>query len=123
MTSQLRHIRLELAREPGHPHGDPGIGYDIVAFLDAEGRLDPAACRSDADRCRVRRFVKDTTVATGRLRHTTGDRWVLDFEGADREDAIGYRLGDERFVLGEYVSIVGADEITHTYSVERLAEV
>lgn len=123
MTSHPRHIRLELAREPGHPHGDPGIGYDIVAFLDADGRLDLAACRAQAERCRVRRFVKDTTVATGRLRHTTGDRWILDFEGDDREDASGFRLGDERFVLGEYVSIVGADGVAHTYGVERLSDI
>ena len=48
MASRLRHIRLELAREPGQPHGDLGVGYDIVAFLNADGRLDLNACRADA---------------------------------------------------------------------------
>ena len=123
MTAQARHIRLELAREPGHPQGDAGSGYDIVAFLDDDGRLDLDQCRAQAARCRVRRFVQDVTVATGLLRHTTGDRWVLDFSGDDREDATGFRLGEEQFVPGEYVSIIAADDIAHTYCVERVAEV
>lgn len=123
MTAQARHIRLELAREPGHPDGDARTGYDIVAFLDADGRLDLDACRNQLDRCRVRRFVQDVTVATGRLRHTTGDRWVLDFPGGAREDATGFRLSDERFVPGEYVSIIAGDGAAHTYCVERVAEV
>ena len=121
MTDQPRHIRLKLAREPGHPHGDPGTGYDIVAFLDDDGRLDLDACRDAGDRCRVRRFVDDDTVATGRLRHTTGDRWLLDFP-ENGEDATGFRLGDERFVTGEYVSMIAGDGATHTYVVERVAE-
>lgn len=122
MTSYARHIRLELAREPGHPDGDPGTGYDIVAFLDADGRLDLDACRAQVDHCRVRRFVQDATVATGHLRHTTGDRWIFDFEGSDREDAVGFHLGAERFIPGEYVSVAAADGMMHTYSVERVAE-
>lgn len=122
MPAQARHIRLGLAREPGHPHGDARTGYDIVAFLDGDGRLDLQACRAQTERCRVRRFVDDATVATGHLRHTTGDRWMLDFPD-DREDATGFRLGDERFVTGEYVSIIGGDGATHTYFVERIAEV
>ena len=36
----FQHIRLELAREPGHPAGDPASGYDIVAPLDDQN-LDP----------------------------------------------------------------------------------
>jgi len=123
MTRQASHIRLELAREPGHPLGDAGTGYDIVAFLDPAGRLDLEACRADPARCHVRRFSDNATVATGRLRHTTGDRWLLDFEDDDAEDATGFRLGDERFVPGEYVSVLAADGATHTYCVERVAPV
>lgn len=122
MTAQARHIRLELAREPGHPAGDPRTGYDIVAFLDADGRLDLETCRDQADRCRVRRFEEDATVATGLLRHTTGDRWILDFPD-DQEDATGFRLGEERFVPGEYVSMIGGDGVAHTYFVERVGDV
>jgi hypothetical protein len=122
MTTKAQHIRLKLAREPGHPQGDASTGYDIVAFLNDEGRLDLAACRADAARCRVRRFVDDETVAVGQLRHSTGDRWLLDFPDGDHEDATGFRLGDERFVLGEYVSIIAGDGTTHTYYVDLVAE-
>jgi len=122
MPSRPRHIRLELAREPGHPHGDAHIGYDIVAFLDEDGRLDLPACRANPERCHVRRFIKDATVSTGRLRHTHGDRWILDFPGGPDEDATGFRLGEERFLPGEYVSIIGGDGSTHTYCVERVAD-
>lgn len=116
----FHHIRLELAREPGHPHGDAGDGWDIVAALDADGRLDLEACRADPKRCFVRRFIRNATVATGHLRHSFGDRWILDLEGHDTLDASGFRLAEERFVIGEYVSIVSADGGAHTYGVERL---
>lgn len=120
MTAQASHIRLELAREPGHPQGDARTGYDIVAFLDPDGRLDLKACRDHVDQCRVRRFKDDVTLDTGRLRHTVGDRWMLDFDVLDAEDATGFRLGDERFVPGEYVSIIAGDGAVHTYGVERV---
>ena len=120
MSAHASHIRLELAREPGHPHGDARTGYDIVAFLGADGRLDLKACRDQADQCRVRRFKDDATLAIGRLRHTTGDRWILDFDVIDGEDATGFHFGDERFVPGEYVSIIGRDGAVHTYGVERV---
>ena len=118
--SNFTHIRLELAREPGHPHGDPGAGWDIVAALDDDGRLDLAACRAEPDRCRIRRFLQGETMSTGRLRHTLGDHWLFDLGPDDALDETGFRLGSERFVLGEYVSIVAPDGVSHTYSVERV---
>lgn len=118
--SGFHHIRLELAREPGHPHGDSHDGWDLVAALDDDGHLDLAACRAAPERCRVRRFVRDATIATGHLRHGFGDRWIFDLDGGAELDAVGFRLADERFVLGEYVSIVSATGETHTYGIERL---
>lgn len=123
MSANARHIRLQLAREPGHAEGDPHTGYDIVAFLDAEGHLDLEACRDHASVCRVRRFRQDTTIATGQLHHGVGDRWTFDFPQAGEEDATGFRLGDERFIPGEYVSVIARNGTAHTYRVERVAEV
>jgi hypothetical protein len=121
--SVFQHIRLELAREPGHPHGDAGDGWDLVAPLDDEGRLDLAACLAAPERCLVRRFVGDATIARGRLRHTVGDKWLLDLDGRDDLDATGFRLGQERFTPGEYVSIISGSGQAHTYAVERVVPV
>ncbi|WP_376984903.1 hypothetical protein [Bosea sp. R86505] len=38
----LRHIHLALAPETGHPDGERGHGYDLLAPLTQDGRLDPA---------------------------------------------------------------------------------
>ena len=113
----FQHIRLELAREPGHPSGDPARGYDIVAPLDADSRLDAAACRASADHCRVRAFENDQTVATGRLIHGPGGRWRLHFETGQADDAAGHHFRDERFAPGEYVSLSLPDGMQHTYVV------
>lgn len=117
------HIRLELAREPGRPAGDPTEGYDLVAPLDGEGRLDPAAWRESPERSYARRFIDGATEAKGRLRHGAGDRWIIDLEPGEADDAVGFRFGDERFVAGEYVSLTLPDGEQHTYVVAAVAPV
>lgn len=121
--TQFHHIRLELAREPGHPAGDPTEGYDIVAPLDADGRLDGEALRAEPDRGHVRLFSRGETVETGRLQHGPGGRWTLDLEEGDAADARGFRFEDERFVAGEYVSLTLPSGEQHTYVVAKVAPV
>lgn len=100
----LHHIRLELAREADAPHGDPRDGYDLVMALDGEARLDAPAVLASPERTRVRRFRDGETLAVGRLIQDSEGRWMMDFPGED-SDAVGYRLEDEQFVSGEYVSL------------------
>ena len=38
----FRQIRMELAREKGHPDGARNFGYSFVAPLDSAGRIDAA---------------------------------------------------------------------------------
>jgi hypothetical protein len=121
--TQFHHIRLELAREPGHPAGAPTEGYDIVAPLDGEGRLDGEALRAAPERGHVRRFSQDATVGKGQLRQGPGGRWVLDMEEGVADDATGFRFGEERFVIGEYVSLSLPSGEQHTYVVARVVEV
>ncbi len=45
LPAQFRRIRIELAREPGHPEGDGGFAYIIVAPLDTDDRIDPTLWR------------------------------------------------------------------------------
>ena len=111
------HIRLELAREPGRPLGDPDLGYDIVA--PPAGGIEPTlrVQRRDPSHCRVRRFREGETEAVGTLAHVSGGRWVFDFGEEDRLDEAGYRLEQESFQPGEYVSIRMTDGQLHPFRV------
>lgn len=122
--SRFYHIRLELAREAGRPHGDAHEGYDIVAPLDESGHLDPVGWKRERRRCRVRRFVKDQTLSLGSVNHGPGGRWTLDMAGDGKADSIaGFHLGDEAFAAGEYVSLTEPGGRQHTYVIARMAEV
>ena len=113
----FRHIRLELARGRGHPEGSHHDGYDLVVPLAEDGRLDPDEWRKAQDKCRVRRFDDDLTDAVGILARDAAGHWVFDYDrDLDGDDEIGFRFEFERFVPGEYVSVVhgGAE---HTYRV------
>jgi hypothetical protein len=117
LTPKFRHVRLELAREKGHPTGDRGHGYDLVVPLDEEGRLDAAEWKTHQAACRVRRFLEGETDLVGRLRRKPGGTWFFDYAEGEDDDEIGFRLGEERFVPGEYVSIRSGGTM-HTYQVK-----
>lgn len=124
-SSQLprafRKIRLELAREKGHPAGSSGYGYTLVAPLDADRRIDVELWKSHRDACRVVRFRPTGDDEVGHLVHrpggSHGGTWALryDIRGNDSDEA-GYHFQDERFEIGEYVSIREASAM-HTYRV------
>lgn len=119
--SKMIHVRLELAREPGHPLGDAATGYDLVVPLDANGRIDPHAYRQNRNQCIVRKFDRDGNSTTGLLRHGPGGRWEFDYDdNAPFADEWGIHLSDESFVLGEYISVRGPAKHTHTYRVQGL---
>lgn len=120
LTPKFRHVRLLLARGKGHPAGDREEGYDLLVPLDAEGRLDAAEWKAHQAVCRVRHFRTGEEDRIGRLRRKPGGTWYFDYvEGEESDDEIGFRLGEERFVTGEYVSI-GRGGGMHTYQVARV---
>lgn len=122
LPDAFRRIRLELAREPRHPHGSRRHGYVFVAPLDGAGRIDPRIWQSHADDCRVVRF-RPGGEAVGHLVHKPDGGWFFDYDAEDdADDEAGYRLGDERFVVGEYVSIESGREM-HTYRVSSVEPV
>lgn len=49
----------------------------------------------------------------------TGGTWYFDYVEGEQDDEIGFKLGEERFVTGEYVSIGRAGKM-HTYQVSRV---
>lgn len=104
-------IRLELAREPKHPQGDAKTGYLITAPLDAEKRIDANLWKKYRDNCRVVRFREDDR-DVGHLVHGPGGNWSFRYDIAgDNADEAGLKLQNEKFVLGEYVSIREGDLI------------
>lgn len=119
LAPNFRHVRLLLARGAGHPHGEPDEGYDLLVPLGEGGRLDAATWKTHQAFCRVRRFSEDGDARIGRLRRKPGGQWYFDYEEGDSDDEIGFRLGEESFVTGEYVSI-SHEGTMRTYQVARV---
>ncbi|TIS55498.1 MAG: hypothetical protein E5W91_21615 [Mesorhizobium sp.] len=119
LSPKFRHVRLLLAREKAHPDGDREEGYDVLAPLGSDGRIDANEWKSHRASCRVRRFRTGEEDLIGRLRRKSGRQWYFDYAEGDRDDEIGFHLGDERFVTGEHVSIE-RNGAMHTYQVARV---
>ncbi|WP_434723537.1 hypothetical protein [Mesorhizobium sp. RIZ17] len=119
LTPNFRTIRLLLTREKGHPEGEREEGYDVLAPLTDEGRLNADEWKSHKGFCRVRRFRTGEDDLIGRLRRKPGGQWYFDYAEGDRDDEVGFHLGEERFVTGEYVSIARNGSM-HTYQVARV---
>jgi hypothetical protein len=117
LPRQFRLIRLELAREPKHPDGSRQHGYRLVAPLDNEDRIDTELWRAHREACRVVRFRPGEEEDIGHLVHKGKATWAFHYDvQGDEEDETGFRFGDERFVIGEYVSL-REDEGLHTFKV------
>lgn len=118
LPSNFRRIRLELAREPGRPAGDRGIGYVLVAPLDANDHLDAETAGAHKEECKVLRFHGDEENVHGYLLRRPGGYWAFHYDLGDgvEDDDPGYRLGDHRWASGEYVTI-HEDEGAHTYRI------
>lgn len=118
LPQNFRRIRMDLAREPGHPQGSSQDGYELVIPLDPEARIDADTWKSHADRCRVRRFRARKADRLGKLARDADGQWFFDYdEATDEDDEAGFRLGEERFVSGEYISVKDEDDRMRTYRV------
>ncbi|MGE0255199.1 MAG: hypothetical protein AB7N54_12465 [Alphaproteobacteria bacterium] len=115
----LKHIRLELARTPEFPQGDPRHGYEFTAPLDAMGRIDLAEFRKQREKCTVLNFVPGKDDEHGHLVHTRGGRWAFhyDLDSEPADDEPGYRFDQHTFRVGEYVSITEHDGETRPFRV------
>ena len=121
LPAQFRQIRIVLAREPGYPEGDDEVAYIFVAPVDAEGRIDPKLWRAHRDACRVARLRPNQQDEHGHLVYHPGGAWGFHYEGGTNLlDEAGYHFADERFVVGEYVSINEHGKM-HTYRVTTVS--
>lgn len=115
-------IRLNMARSPGYPEGSKQHGYEFVAPLNAEGRIDLAAWKEHRGLCKVRRFWQGEADQHGLLVHKPGGAkgatWTFDYDPqAEDDDEAGFRFGDHPFQIGEYVSIRDEDGDMQTFVV------
>lgn len=86
LPANFRRIRLELAREPGHPVGEAGIGYTMIAPLKDDGLLDIETARHFRDQCTVIRFgmAKTVSKAISVAVRAAGGRFTTTWETARR---------------------------------------
>lgn len=119
LTPSFRHVRLLLARDKNHPGGEPEEGYDLLVPLDSDNRLHTGEWKTHQAYCRVRYFGRNGEERIGRLRRKPGGQWYFDYEEGEQDDEIGFRLGEERFMTGEYVSI-RHEGVMRTYQVARV---
>ena len=123
LPASFRRIRLLLAREAGHPEGSIEDGYDLIVPLDSKGGLDAALWKSHRDRFRFIRFRPGEDREVGHLLHRQGGSWAFRYDiSGEEDDAAGFRFQNERFVVGEYVSI-REDDTFHTYRVAAVGPV
>src|SRR6202045_2441258 len=118
----LNRIVLNLPRPREFPDGSSRHGYDFIAPLDSQGRIDPLLWKKYRSYCRVRRFWAGEEDEVGRLVHKPGGaehaRWVFDYyPDEDDDDEAGYKFGAHAFLPGEYVSISGHDGRLQTFRV------
>ena len=116
---RLSKIRLELARAPDFPEGSGERGYEFIAPLDADRRIDEAGWKAARDRCRVRRFWNGQPDEVGHLIRKPGGSWAFHYDllGDPDDDEAGYRFGDHTFRRGEFVSIKEHDDVSRTFRV------
>lgn len=117
----LSRIVMRLARNPGSEFGgDDRRGYTLTAPLTADGRLDAEAYASVRAECSVRRFAPDEDAVMGRLARR-GANWFFDYDKASSDDDEPvHRLGDHRFVVGEYVTVTDEDGQPLTYKIVEI---
>ena len=115
----LSKIRLELARDPDFPEGSGERGYEFVAPLGADRRINETEWTASRDRCRVRRFWSGKPDEVGHLIRKPGGSWAFHYDllGDPDDDETGYRFGDHTFRRGEYVSIKEHDDVLRTFRV------
>jgi hypothetical protein len=115
----LKWIRMELARDDEFPLGSRDRGYEFVAPLDDDDRIDAEAWKVNRDRCRVKRFWEGEPDEVGHLVRKGAKQWAFhyDIHGEEDDDETGFRFADHRFRPGEYVSIREHDEELRTFRV------
>ena len=124
-VSTMKRVRLELARERGHPDGSRNHGDHFIAPLGEDGRILPEDWKLVRDRCRVKRFAPGDQDEVGHIVRRPGGSWAFhyDIHGDPDHDEAGYKFADHKFIPGEYVSIKEHDGVLRTFKVMSVLDV
>ncbi|MGO9418443.1 hypothetical protein [Roseiarcus sp.] len=128
-NAPLRKVTLHAARSKEFPEGSIRHGYDFVAPLTEDGRIDIEAWKLHRSECFAHRFWADEPAMHGLLIHRAGGRggssWAFEWKtpraARDDEDE-GFRFGDHVFKVGEYVSVREAEGDLLTFRVASVGE-
>ena len=126
-SAALKKVTLNAARSKEFPEGSIRHGYQFVAPLTSEGRIDLEVWKQHRGECFAHRFWGDEREERGLIAHRAGGHgggsWVFELgAGAKLDDEeMGYRFGDHAFRAGEYVSIREADGELMTFKVVSVA--
>jgi hypothetical protein len=117
MGMTLKRIRLELARTPESPAGNPNCGYEFIAPLTQDNHIDADAWKTVKDHCGVLRFWGNQTPERGMLRHV-GNGWRFDYDPrTDSDDERFFKLDRHSLVVGDYVSVTEHDGVQRPFRV------
>jgi hypothetical protein len=123
----LRKVTLHAARSKEFPEGSIRHGYDFVAPLTEDGRIDLESWKQHRGECFAHRFWADEPSMRGLLVHRAGGRggstWAFEWDSDDGDaEEAGYRFGDHAFKAGEYVSVGEADGQLLTFRVVKVGK-
>jgi len=126
----LHKVTLHAARSKAFPEGSIRHGYDFVAPLTDEGRIDFEAWKAHRGECFAHRFWADEPAMRGLLVHRAGGRggatWAFEWKkppgAASDEEEEGFRFGDHAFRVGEYVSVREAEGDLLTFRVTSVTK-
>jgi hypothetical protein len=120
-NAALRKVTLNAARSKEFPEGSIRHGYDFIAPLTDEGRIDLEAWKAHRGECFAHRFWAAEPSMRGLLVHRAGGHggstWAFEWKGVSDEEEEGYRFGDHTFKVGEYVSVREPDGPLLTFRV------
>lgn len=124
----LRKVTLHAARSKEFPEGSIRHGYDFVAPLTDEGRIDLEAWKEHRGECFAHRFWAGEPTMRGLLVRRAGGHggstWTFEWKSAanveDEEE--GYRFADHLFRVGEYVSVREPDGRLLTFRVDSVGK-
>lgn len=121
----MTRITLRLARNPSTDfvEGDLERGYVLMAPLTDEGKIDADVYAAAKAACTVRRFGPDMDAVEGKLKRDASV-WYFDYDAKrTSDDEPVFKLGDHRFLPGDYITITDEDGTPLTYQVSETVRV